>query len=61
MQKKKAYSAVGVQSVSMDSLLADRPVGPVWVGVDVGKDECMMVFRWQDRDFDRPIRWANPR
>ena len=60
MAKKKAYRAVDVQDVSVESWLAGRPVGQVWVGVDVGKDECMMVFRWQDRDFERPIRWDNP-
>ena len=60
MSKKKAYRAIGVQDVSVESWLAGRPVGEVWVGVDVGKDECMMVFRWQDGDFERPVRWGNP-
>jgi len=60
MAKRRAYRAVDVQSVSVESWLAQRPEGRVWVGVDVGKDECMMVVRWQDGQFERPIRWANP-
>jgi transposase len=60
MSKKKAYSAVDVQRVSMESWLAGRPAGTVWVGVDVGKDDCKMVFRWQDGEFERPVRWENP-
>ncbi len=44
----------------MEVWAADRTVGQVWAGVDVGKDECMMVLRWPDSDFSRPIRWANP-
>ena len=59
MTKSKAYSAVEVQRVSVELWAAGR-TGGVWAGVDVGKDECLMVLRWDDGDFERPIRWRNP-
>jgi transposase len=60
MTKSRAYSAVDVQRVSVESWLAGREGGSVWIGIDVGKDECMMVLRWPDGRFERPVRWENP-
>ena len=65
MSKSRAYCAINVQSVCVQSGpwedLSSRPQGhAVHVGVDVSKAELQVVLRWSDGTFQRPICANNP-
>lgn len=58
--RRKAYSARNVNQVDVSKMIVGREGHPVWVGLDVGKRELMIVAEWADKDFERPWAVANP-
>lgn len=59
MNKSRAYKAVAVNTVEVDSLRQQWPQ-QVWMGLDVGKYHVFAVLRWGADDFERPWRVDNP-
>ncbi len=60
MSKSKAYRATEVKNVDLERLVAKSASGPVWVGVDVGKNHVFVVVRFSDGSFDRPWKVRSP-
>jgi transposase len=60
MSKSKPYSAVAVNHVPVELLLAGRQGQDLVVGFDIGKFEILAVPRWGPADFGRPWRVRNP-
>lgn len=60
MSKSKAYRSTEVKNVDLDSVIAKASSGPVWVGVDIGKERAFVVIRFSDGLFDRPWKVRSP-
>ena len=60
MEKKRAYRAAAVKSVSLEQVVRSRDGQAVTVGTDVAKEEFSVVARWEDGTFERPWRVKNP-
>lgn len=60
MSKSKAYRATEVKNVDLERVVAKSASGPVWVGVDVGKNHVFVVVRFSDGSFDRPWKVRSP-
>ena len=60
MSKSKAYRAREVKQVELEGVIAKAVSGPVWVGVDVGKEQAFAVVRFADGSFERPWKVQNP-
>jgi len=58
--KSRAYRAVDVNRVEVETWLQDRGGRPVHVGLDVGKESIYCTLRWDVHDFDRPWLVRNP-
>ena len=58
--RKKTYSARNVNQVDLAKMIVGREGRPVWVGLDVGKGELMIVAEWGQKDFERPWAVENP-
>jgi transposase len=58
--RRKAYRAVNVKRVLVESMVADHPKEAACVGFDVAKREILTVVRWPDGNFERPWRAENP-
>jgi transposase len=55
----KAYRATDVKNVEL-RLSPERQGVALNVGIDVAKDNHLVVLRWSDRGFERPWKVANP-
>jgi transposase len=60
VRKSKAYRSTEVKNVDLESVIAKAAFGPVWVGVDVGKEHAFVVIRFSDGSFERPWKVRNP-
>jgi transposase len=60
VSKSKAYRSTEVKNVDLEFVIAKAGSGPVWVGVDVGKESAFVVVRFSDGSFDRPWKVRNP-
>ena len=60
MSKRKAYRSTEVKHVDLTPVIAKGSCGPLWVGVDVGKEHVFVVIRWSDGSFERPWKARNP-
>lgn len=60
MRKSKAYRSTEVKNVDLTGVIAKAVSGPIWVGVDVGKNHHFVVIRWSDGSFERPWKVQNP-
>jgi transposase len=60
VSKSKAYRAREVKQVELEAVIAKAVSGPVWVGVDVGKEDAFAVVRFADGSFERPWKVRNP-
>lgn len=60
MKKSKAYRSTEVKNVDLEGAIANSASGPVWVGVDVGKEHVFVVIRFSDGSFERPWKVRNP-
>ena len=60
MSKSKAYRSTEVKNVDLESVIGKMAAGPVWVGVDVGKEHVFVVIRFSDGSFERPWKVRNP-
>ena len=58
--KKRAYRAVAVKRIELNGLGQNLAEGPVWVGLDVSKDEVYAVVRDSRGQFERPWRVRQP-
>ena len=57
--KSKAYRAVDVNRVDIESCLEGRESAPVHVGFDIGKETIVCILRWGIGDFDRVWKVRN--
>jgi transposase len=60
MTKSKAYAAVPVNRVLLETLTQGRAGQEVVIGADIGKFDILTVPRWATGDFGRPWRVHNP-
>jgi transposase len=60
VRKSKAYRSTEVKHVNLEGVMAKVASGPVWVGVDVGKEQVFVVVRFSDGSFERPWKVRNP-
>lgn len=64
MSRKGIYRSVRIEEVSFESLvvMAKEKGGEkgMTVGLDIAKEEIVVVLRWSDGSFERPISVANP-
>src|SRR5258707_7777210 len=60
VKRKRQYSQVHVNEVSIESVARDRAGEKVAAGVDVGKSELTLCLVWPDREFERPWRIKSP-
>jgi transposase len=64
MSRKGIYRSVKIKDVSFESLasMAKEKGGEkgMTVGLDIAKEEIVVVLRWPDGSFERPISVANP-
>ncbi|MGH7442307.1 MAG: IS110 family transposase, partial [bacterium] len=44
----------------LEGVIAKAASGPIWVGVDVGKEHVFVVIRFSDGSFERPWKVRNP-
>jgi transposase len=60
VRKSKAYRSIEVKNVDLEGVIAMAAFGPLWVGVDVGKEYVFVVIRFSDGSFGRPWKVRNP-
>ena len=60
VKRKRQYSQINVNEVSIELLARDRAGQKVVAGVDVGKGELTLCLVWPDREFERPWRIKSP-
>jgi transposase len=60
VKRKRQYSQINVNEVSIELLARDRAGQKVVAGVDVGKAELTLCLVWLDREFERPWRVRSP-
>jgi transposase len=60
VSKSKAYRSTEVKNVDLEGVIAKAVCGPLWVGVDVGKEHVFVVIRFSDGSFGRPWKVRNP-
>ena len=58
--RKRAYRAVGVKEISIQTVLPELAEGPIWMGLDIGKAEVFGVLRDSAGQFQRPWRVRQP-
>lgn len=58
--KSRAYRAVDVNRVDIESWLRERDETLVHAGLDVGKESIFCTLRWRSDEFQRPWRVRNP-
>jgi transposase len=60
VKKSKAYRSMRVKDVRVGKVSAGREGQPLHVGVDVSKEDLLVVLRWGMGDFERPWQAGNP-
>jgi transposase len=60
MRRKRAYRATDVKNVSVEQVLNAGVVGPLSVGLDLGKFDVYVVVRFDNGEFMRPWKVKNP-
>ena len=58
--KNKAYRAASVKDVKISEIISRLAEGPVWAGLDVGKDHTMVVIRDSQGTTLRPWKVLQP-
>lgn len=63
MSRKGIYRSVKIKDISFELLVTkakSRGVSGTTVGLDIAKEEIVVVIRWPDGSFERPISVGNP-
>lgn len=60
VKRRTPYSLVGVNRVSLESIISVRAGQKCIVGIDVAKNELAACLYWPDRTFERPWKIASP-
>jgi hypothetical protein len=60
VKRKRQYSQINVNEVSIELQAQNRAGHKVVAGVDVGKGELTLCLVWPDREFERPWRIKSP-
>ncbi len=58
--RRRAYRATSVKNVEIENVLAELAEGPIWVGLDVGKNEVFAVVRDNAGHATRPWKSKQP-
>jgi len=61
MKRRRAYRSTDVKEVRVEKVLEELAAGPLWVGLDVGKEEVLAVVRDDAGQFARPWKTKQPR
>lgn len=60
MKKKRQYRAIAVKSVQLENVLGELAAGPLHVGLDIAKEEVLVVVRDLSGYFSRPWKAKQP-
>ena len=60
MKKSKAYRTTRVKDVRWERVVSGREGQAVHVGLDMSKEDVVVVLRWGPNDFERPWQVDNP-
>src|SRR5579872_2954631 len=58
--RSKAFRAVAVKDVQLNAVVGQLAPGPVWAGLDIGKDHTMVMIRDTQGTMLRPWKVCQP-
>jgi transposase len=58
--QKRAYRAIAVKNVNISEFASELFEGPVWVGMDMAKEEVLVVIRDSAGEYSRPWKVRQP-
>ncbi len=60
MSKKRAYRSIAMKNVNLNGIIAELAEGETWVGLDIAKEEVVVVIRDNSGAFGRPWKVKLP-